>query len=181
MRPELVGDLFWRYQRQVSPRPPGVHRGSEFRTLPRTLTALISYQQVQDTLCDADGPFFTLTISDYLLGLSDLTGELMRFAISTIARRGGRPKANQVCAFVRSCKSDFERFTPHVRDLSKKQSVTANSLEKIEVAAYAVAVRGSEYDLPRTCLTISFEKQPQNSAWDETVTSRGTPQPNNNL
>jgi len=104
---------------------------------------------VQDALCDSDGPFFTLTVSDYLLGLSDLTGELMRFAISNIARRGGRPRASQVCAFVRGCKSDFEHFTPHIRDLSKKQSVTANSLEKIEAAAYAVAVRGSEYDLPQ--------------------------------
>ena len=89
-------------------------------------------------------------MSDYLLGLSDLTGELMRFAISGIARRGGRAKANQVCAFVRNCKAgrhsspvlflfselgywlDFERLTPYVRDLSKKQAVTAQSLEKIE-------------------------------------------------
>lgn len=45
-----------------------------------------------------------LTISDYLLGLSDLTGELMRFAISGLSRRGGRAKAMNVCAFVRSCK-----------------------------------------------------------------------------
>lgn len=91
-----------------------------------------------------------MTVSDYLLGLSDLTGELMRFAISGIARRGGRTKANEVCAFVRNCKAgscpsftlrlfsednswlDFERWTPYVRDLSKKQSVTAQSLEKIE-------------------------------------------------
>lgn len=27
---------------------------------------------------------------------------------------------------------DFERLTPYVRDLSKKQAVTAQSLEKIE-------------------------------------------------
>ncbi|KAJ6574767.1 Translin [Mycena capillaripes] len=147
MRPELVGDRFWRYQRQVS---PGLQEYIEALSFAHYVehNSLISYQQVQDALCDNEGPFFTLTISDYLLGLSDLTGELMRFAISNIARRGGRPKANQVCAFVRGCKADFERFTPHVRDLSKKQSVTANSLEKIEVAAYAVAVRGSEYDLP---------------------------------
>jgi len=72
----------------------------------------------------------------------------MRFAISSFSRRAGRLKANSVCAFVRDCKSDFEQFTPHVRDLSKKQAVTSESLEKIENAAYAVAIRGSEYDLP---------------------------------
>ncbi|KAJ7462722.1 Translin [Mycena galericulata] len=147
MRPELVGDRFWRYQRQVS---PGLQEYIEALSFAHYLEhgSLISHQQVEYALCDAHGPFFPLTISDYLLGLSDLTGELMRFAISNIARRGGRPKASQVCAFVRGCKSDFERLTPYVRDLSKKQSVTANSLEKIEAAAYAVAVRGSEYDLP---------------------------------
>ncbi|KAJ7169541.1 Translin [Mycena filopes] len=147
MRPELVGDRYWRYQRHVS---PGLQEYIEALSFAHYIEhdALITYQQVQDALSDAEGPFFPLNPSDYLLGLSDLTGELMRFAISNIARRGGRPKASQVCAFVRECKSDFERFTPFVRDLSKKQHVTANSLEKIEAAAYAVAVRGSEYDLP---------------------------------
>ncbi|KAJ7655156.1 Translin [Mycena polygramma] len=151
MRPELVGDRFWRYQRQVS---PGLQEYIEALSFAHYVEhdSLITYQQVQDALCDKDGPFFPLTLADYLLGLSDLTGELMRFAISNIARRGGRPKASQVCAFVRGCKSDFERFTPHVRELSKKQSVTTNSLEKIEAAAYAVAVRGSEYDLPQEML-----------------------------
>ncbi|KAG5652285.1 hypothetical protein H0H81_005545 [Sphagnurus paluster] len=96
--------------------------------------------------------YFPLTIDDYLLGLSDLTGELMRFAISAISRRGGRAKANEVCAFVRACKADFERMTPYVRDLSKKQAVTAQSLQKIEDAAYAIAVRGSEYALPQQML-----------------------------
>ncbi|KAJ6627266.1 Translin [Mycena sp. CBHHK59/15] len=147
MRPELVGDRFWRYQRQVS---PGLQEYIEALSFAHYVQhgALIGFQQVQDALCDDGGPFFPLAISDYLLGLSDLTGELMRFAISNIARRGGRPKASEVCAFVRGCKADFERLTPYVRDLSKKNAVTTNSLEKIEAAAYAVAVRGSEYDLP---------------------------------
>ncbi|KAJ6519480.1 Translin [Mycena sanguinolenta] len=151
MRPELVGDRFWRYQRQVS---PGLQEYIEALSLAHYIEhdTLVSYQQVQDALSDGDGRFFTLTVSDYLLGLSDLTGELMRFAISNISRRGGRLKASRVCAFVRNCKSDFEHFTPHVRDLSKKQSVTAGSLEKIEAAAYAIAVRGSEYDLPQEML-----------------------------
>ncbi|KAF8213435.1 Translin [Mycena galopus ATCC 62051] len=168
MRPELVGDRWWRYNRQVS---PGIQEYIEALSFAHYLEhdSLISYQQVQTRFLTAMGlcvahiflctpmkepglQFFPLTVSDYLLGLSDLTGELMRFAISNIARRGGRPRASQVCAFVRGCKSDFERFTPHVRDLSKKQSVTASSLEKIEAAAYAVAVRGSEYDLPQEML-----------------------------
>lgn len=68
--------------------------------------------------------------------------------------------------------TDFERLTPYIRDLSKKQQVTAQSLEKIEdgkvslpsplsnhtlktlafLAAYAIVVRGSEYDVPQEML-----------------------------
>ncbi|KAJ7225853.1 Translin [Mycena pura] len=146
MRPELVGDRFWRHHRQVS---PGLQEYIEALSFAHYLEqgTLISYAQVQAALSDADGPFFTLPVADYLLGLSDLTGELMRFAISNLGRRSGRTKANEVCAFVRNCKADFELFTPHVRDLCKKQHVTASSLEKIEAAAYTVVVRGSEYDL----------------------------------
>ena len=95
--------------------------------------------------------YFPLPLEDYLLGLSDLTGELMRYAIATIPRRGGRQRANDVCAFVRACKAgewlhfacripnaptdarvDFEVWTPHFRELRKKQYVTAQSLQKIE-------------------------------------------------
>lgn len=65
---------------------------------------------------------------------------------------------------------DFERMTPYVRDLRKKQYVTAQSLEKIEdgscslrlsdssrlsclsLAAYAIAIRSSEYDLSQDIL-----------------------------
>ncbi|KAF5377441.1 hypothetical protein D9615_005153 [Tricholomella constricta] len=152
LKPELEGDRFWRYQRQVS---PGLQEYIEALSFAHYLEhrSLITFHQVQQTLCDAHGvPYFPLTVSNYLLGLSDLTGELMRFAISSIGRRGGRTKANEVCAFVRACKADFERMTPYVRDLSKKQAVTAQSLEKIEDAAYAIAVRGSEYALPQEML-----------------------------
>ncbi|KAF9459445.1 Translin [Collybia nuda] len=152
MKHELEGDRFWRHQRQVS---PGLQEYIEALSFAHYLDHgnLITFEQVEETLRDSNGVlYFPLVVSDYLLGLSDLTGELMRFAISGIARRGGRAKANQVCAFVRSCKSDFERMTPYIRELSKKQAITTQSLEKIEDAAYAIAVRGSEYDLPQDML-----------------------------
>ncbi|KAG6869172.1 hypothetical protein C0993_012271 [Termitomyces sp. T159_Od127] len=167
LRPELAGERFWRYQRQVS---PGLQEYIEALSFAHYLEhgSLITFDQVQQSLADPDGaPYFPLAVSDYLLGLSDLTGELMRFAISAVARRGGRAKAIEVCAFVRACKagtralhlstradrpSDFECLVPYVRDLSKKQAVTAQSLEKIENAAYAIVVRSSEYALPQEML-----------------------------
>jgi len=47
---------------------------------------------------------------------------------------------------------DFEQITPYISDLRRKQVVTAQSLEKIEDAAYAIVVRSSEYDLPKEML-----------------------------
>jgi len=105
--------------------------------------------RVPTLICALSFQFFPLPKEDYLLGLSDLTGELMRFAISGFSRKGGRARAVQVCNFVRDYKSgmcslsrtpypgltghqDFDRFTPFVKGLRKKQVVTNQSLEKIE-------------------------------------------------
>ncbi|KAH9835787.1 Translin [Rhodofomes roseus] len=158
MREEVAGDRFWRHQRNVS---PGLQEYIEALSLAHYLECqtLISYEEVQKSLSDADGtPYFPLPLDDYLLGLSDLTGELMRYAISSISRRGGRSKANEVCIFVRGCRADFEGLTPHFRELRKKQQVTSQSLEKIEDVAYAIAVRSSEYDLPPELLDDIVER-----------------------
>ncbi|KAG2023832.1 translin family protein [Coprinopsis cinerea AmutBmut pab1-1] len=152
LRPELVGDLYWRHERQVS---PGLQEYIEALGFAYYLEhgTLIPFNEVQKTLSDPHGaPYFPLTVSDYLLGLSDLTGELMRYAISGLSRKGGRKRATEICVFVRNCKADFERYTPYIRDLRKKQAVTSNSLEKIEDAVYAIFLRSSEYDLPAEIL-----------------------------
>ncbi|CCM01642.1 uncharacterized protein FIBRA_03703 [Fibroporia radiculosa] len=148
MHEELAGDRFWRYQRNVS---PGLQEYIEALSFAHYLESrsLISYSDVQKSLLGEDGVlYFPLPLEDYLLGLADLTGELMRYAISSISRRGGRFKAREVCEFVRGCKADFEGLTPYFRELRKKQQVTAQSLEKIENVAYAIAMRSFEYDLP---------------------------------
>lgn len=59
-------------------------------------------------------------------------GELMRYAIAGIPRKGGRATASAVCTFVRQCKAELGTLTPHSRELRKKQRVTAESLQKIE-------------------------------------------------
>ncbi|KZT06353.1 Translin [Laetiporus sulphureus 93-53] len=164
MRGELTGDRFWRHQKNVSPGLQEYIEAFSFSYYLQHRT-LSSYEDVQKSLSDEKGtPYFPLPLGDYLLGLSDLTGELMRYAISAIARRGGRAKASEVCSFVRSCKADFEGFTPYFRELRKKQSVTAQSLEKIEDVAYAIAVRSSEYDLPPELLDDIVERTVSSAA-----------------
>ncbi|KAH9947694.1 Translin [Amylocystis lapponica] len=148
MREDVTGDRFWRYQKNVS---PGLQEYIEALSFTHYLEhrTLISYEEVQESLSDDDGIlYFPLPLEDYLLGLADLTGELMRYAISSISRKGGRSKANEVCVFVRGCKADFEGLTPHFKELRKKQTVTSQSLTKIEDVAYAITVRSSEYDVP---------------------------------
>lgn len=147
LRIEFQGDLFWRHHRSVS---PGLQEYIEALSFAHYLghASLVTFDQVQKTLVDADDvPFFPLPVEDYLLGLSDLTGELMRLAISGIARKGGRDRAQEICTFVRQCKTELDKCTPFVKELRKKQLVTAQSLEKIEDAVYAIVLRSSEYDL----------------------------------
>ncbi|KAG8220025.1 Translin family-domain-containing protein [Butyriboletus roseoflavus] len=133
--------------------------------------------------------YLPLPKEDYLLGLADLTGELMRFAISGFSRKGGRARAVQVCNFVRDCKSgmyflsttycprltshqDFDRFTPFVKGLRKKQVVTNQSLEKIEHAVYAIVVRTSEYDLPPEILDDIITQSMSNHAHKDKRSNR---------
>jgi translin family protein len=108
-------------------------------------------------VCDVEGSsqfiiqLFPLPLSDYVLGICDLSGELMRLAISSISKPNGRMRASQISLFVRGCKAgkskfkctmagipqtpislDFETLTPYIRDLHKKQEVTVQSLRKVE-------------------------------------------------
>ncbi|KAI0001823.1 Translin [Russula vinacea] len=143
---ELVGPRFWRYAQNIS---SGLQEYIEALSFVYYVEhgRLISYERVQETLCDDAGQhLFPLPLSDYVLGICDLTGELMRLAISSISRPNGRMKASQISLFVRGCKADFETLTPYVHDLHKKQTVTVQSLRKVEEATYAIAIRSSEYE-----------------------------------
>ncbi|KIJ45554.1 hypothetical protein M422DRAFT_29680 [Sphaerobolus stellatus SS14] len=151
MRVELEGENFWRYQKTVS---GGIQEYLEALSFSHYLehNTLLSYQDVQEDMKSLEGiPFFPLGVpyEDYVLGVSDLTGELMRFAITSIGRQGISSQANlekavAVGNFVRACKADWEPMTPYIKELRSKQDVTTNSLRKIEEVAYSVAIRGFE-------------------------------------
>lgn len=61
--------------------------------------------------------YLDLPNSDYLLGVSDLTGELMRLAISTITRSGGRDRTLHTAAFVRRCLAGASHPTAYEMEL----------------------------------------------------------------
>ncbi|KZS93068.1 Translin [Sistotremastrum niveocremeum HHB9708] len=144
MQGDLSGQNFWRYQKNVS---PSVQEYIEALSYAHYMASgrLVSHSEVQMSLCSAEGlPYFPLDYQSYLLGVSDLSGELMRLAIVSIAQRERRKQAYDICRFVRSCHADFERWSDVVPELDKKQDITNQNLIKIEGAAYALSIRSSE-------------------------------------
>ncbi|EST06751.1 Translin [Kalmanozyma brasiliensis GHG001] len=81
----------------------------------------------------------------YLLGLSDLTGELMRFATNAVGQGDTGTVIKQVLDLTRRLRDALDPFVPLVKDLKKKQFVTNQSLRKIEDILYAITVRSAEF------------------------------------
>ncbi|PWN50540.1 Translin [Violaceomyces palustris] len=120
---------------------------------------LVSLQEVQarfrlkpfaeggsDALGGQEGAILLpIPTSRYLLGLSDLTGELMRFATNAVGQGDTGKIVNPVLSLLRDIRNELDPFVPLIRDMKKKQSVTSQSVKKIEDVLYAIAVRSSEY------------------------------------
>ncbi|XP_014771456.2 translin-associated protein X isoform X2 [Octopus bimaculoides] len=80
---------------------------------------------------------------DFLLGVADLTGELMRMAIKSIS--GGDVETPfRICNFLREIHTNFLGFGNTCRETSLKMLTMKQSLEKVETACYMMKVRGSE-------------------------------------
>nr|XP_018259266.1 uncharacterized protein I303_08194 [Kwoniella dejecticola CBS 10117]OBR81424.1 hypothetical protein I303_08194 [Kwoniella dejecticola CBS 10117] len=122
---------YWRWNRQVSPGLEEYIEGLSFLYYLEH-QSLIPLSEVQKTLSDEEGEaLVVVTPEDYILGMSDLTGELMRYATNGITGDHNTPL--EVCEFVRTVKSHFDGIPPHMLyKLSKKQEETTRSLEKIE-------------------------------------------------
>ena len=104
----------------------------------------------------------SLTEDDYVLGLFDLVGELMRFAITSMATNGALPRGlaqdsgnegRDILSDLRSLRTSFETLdtsystgngSPLKRDLEKKMEVMKACVEKVENAVYGMIIRGRE-------------------------------------
>jgi predicted translin family RNA/ssDNA-binding protein len=113
-----------------------------------------------------------VTESDFLMGLFDLTGEMMRFGVTAMAAAGTptigverlssatgtvncggnssktRP-ASDIVLDLRALRARFEslnipRGHAMCKDLHKKIDTMQESVEKVERVAYGLLVRGSE-------------------------------------
>lgn len=130
-----------------------------------TTANIISFQDAATQLrkTDPNGPGIELSPEDYILGIFDMTGELMRFAITTMATSGGlRPARisaedegdltsgagghHSVLNDMRALRSALEAldagFGPFAKDVEKKMGVMKSSVEKVERSLYGLTVRG---------------------------------------
>lgn len=94
---------------------------------------------------------FDIPPERYILGISDVAGELMRVATNAVG--GGDVTGEVVTAVLNTLRELYrtlEEFYGRLsersgRELKKKQSVTQESIRKIENVLYTVRVRASEY------------------------------------
>lgn len=80
---------------------------------------------------------------EYVLGIADLTGELMRLAINSVGK-GSLKAPLQICQLLRSIHEAFITFGNRGKGLSKKLEVMTSSLKKVENTCYTIHIRGSE-------------------------------------
>lgn len=100
-----------------------------------------------------------LTVDDYILGIFDLVGELMRFAITTTATNGSLPGSGEAnSSSERTILMDLWSLRTHLeeldttssggtglgKDVEKKMEVMKNCVNKVETAAYGMIIRGRE-------------------------------------
>ncbi|XP_056422904.1 translin-associated protein X isoform X1 [Hyla sarda] len=87
---------------------------------------------------------FQITPVDYLLGVADLTGELMRFCIGSVGN-GDINTPFQLTQFLREIFNGFSYIgNSGPYEISRKLYALKQSLSKVENACYMLKVRGSE-------------------------------------
>lgn len=92
--------------------------------------------------------------SDYILGIADLTGELMRKCIMSIGA-GQMQMPFELCKFLRQVHDGFVSIgNQGPREVSRKMFTLKQSLNKVETACYTLQVRGSE--IPKHSLVDVF-------------------------
>jgi len=152
---DLAGINAWRYQRQISGGIQEYMEAISFEHYLRHQT-LITIEEASARLPDT----VELTGDDYVLGIFDLVGELMRFAITTMATTGSLPGSKSgddatdgrdILMDLRALRTGFQALdttscggTGLGKDVEKKMEVMKTCVEKVEVAVYGMIIRGRE-------------------------------------
>ena len=80
---------------------------------------------------------------NYVLGIADLTGELMRMSITAVGA-GQQEVPFELLPFIRAIYCGFHSLMPISGEILHKLRTLRSSMAKIEGACYALRIRGSE-------------------------------------
>lgn len=123
--------------------------------------SLITYEETVEKISALGGPDAPIPVTemDYILGIYDMTGELMKFAITAMAMTGEVPTTAQkdgdmdisprrnVLDDLRELRAYLQGLSVnsmYAKDSSKKMEVMQASVQKVEMALYGLVVRGAE-------------------------------------
>ncbi|XP_013188427.1 translin-associated protein X [Amyelois transitella] len=98
--------------------------------------------------------------TDYMLGLADLTGELMRRAINSLSS-GERDECFHTCQVVRDLYTGYIGLYGMGKELCRKTNITRSNVYKVEGAVYALSIRG---EAPPTLILAAT--QPAHLDWE---------------
>ena len=151
---DLQGINAWRYQRQMSPGIQEFIEAISFQHYLQT-QSLIKHNEVSQIIPEG----VRLTVDDYVLGIFDVVGELMRFAITTAATSGSLPGSGEassnsertiledlwsLSAYLEALDTASSGRTGLGKDVQKKMEVMKTCVNKVEIAAYGMIIRGRE-------------------------------------
>lgn len=156
---ELINEDPYRFTRAFS---PGVQEYIEALSFYHYLKdlRLISFKEAQAELVFAEQEehlCLKLSPLDFVLGIADLTGELMRLCLNSAAG-GDTDTPFAVCKFLREVHDKFVALGNINRDVTSKLRVLNASLRKVERACYTLEVRGSE--IPKHMLADLIKSSP---------------------
>ena len=150
--PDLQGINTYRYGDRIT---GGIQEYMEAVTFQHYLEKqqIMSFDEAAARLPDG----IKLTYEDYALGLFDMTGELMRFAITYMATNGKLPtkfgqeglSESSILTDMQDLRAAFEgvnpgKMYPLAKEFDSKLKTTRQSVEKIENGVYQMIVRGKE-------------------------------------
>lgn len=108
------------------------------------LSSEVSENELQKERIKAELPLSDLLAPiDYVLGIGDLTGELMRKCINSVGA-GDMDEPFKLCFLLQSIYDGLLVCTNHSKELKRKVYTLKSSLQKVENACYAIKIRGTE-------------------------------------